>query len=430
MSAPHVIPSPSEKKVIPAWQIIAALVILTAAPLWQLHTISKNIPSSKADMVAVWKAAQAAFHGQNPYLNATTLDIQRFYYGHALTAAEPYNPMAYAYPMHTVLLFAPIAPLPWSIVRPLFLVLLPVLTALSVPLWIKVAGLRFTRNQTLVATALCLCSWPAMWAVHQIQPTLIVAFLAAAGCRLLQRGNAAAAGVLFALATIKPQLVGILLLWIFLWAALRRLWSFFLSFGATLAVLLAASFKMLPGWVASWRHASAEHAIYRHLQLDLQAVFGHLIGLFIAIALIAIALPLLWKGRRCAPDSPAFGAMCALTLSLTLCILPSDSAMTYNYVLVFPACLIIVASAPFQRSYSALARSVALGLIGWSYFTVLIAALALALGGLPGIWELLPFETMLLPATVLLGLIVPLLESNFSRRSVVTLAEQLASQPF
>jgi glycosyl transferase family 87 len=398
----------------PVWQIALALLILTIAPLWHLHVINRAMPPCKADLDSIWIGAQNALHGHNPYSNATTIDIQRFYYGRPLTPADHVNPMAYAYPMHTILLFAPIAPLPWSIVRPLFLTLLPLLTALSIPLWIRVAGINFTRRQTFIATVLCVLCWANMWAVHQIQPTLIVAFLAAAGCRLLQRGHAVTAGFVFALATIKPQLVGLLLLCLFAWAALRGMWSFFLSFGLTLGVLLAISFRMLPGWVGSWRQASAEYAVYRHLQLDLQAAFGHTFGLVFAAALAVCTLPLLWRRLRCEPDSLDFGILCSLALALTICILPSETAMVYNYVLAFPACLILAASSPAPRSYAELARKMALGLVGCSYFTVLLSAAAESLSHPTTLWDGLPFETALLPTVALIGLATPLLETRVS----------------
>jgi hypothetical protein len=395
-----------------AWQVAAVLLVLSAT-LWHLHVINRAMPPCKADLVAVWKGTQAALRGQNPYLDATTIDIQRFYYGRPLTPADHVNPMGYAYPMHTILLFAPIAPLPWSIVRPLFLVLLSLVTVLSIPLWLQVAGLKLQSRQVVFTTAICLVSWPSMWAIHQIQPTLIVAFLLAGGCCLLQRGNAAAAGVLFACATIKPQLVAVLLLWLFLWAALRHAWRFFVSFGITLSVLLAVSFWMLPGWVTSWRQAGAEYAVYRHLRLDLQSFFGNTLGLVIAAAVAALSFILLWRYRRSDPSTREFGLMCALALAVTLCILPSERAMTYNYVLLFPAGLIVICTQP-RSEIAVIAKYIALIPMAWSFVTIFIAVYGETRFGPSNFWDGLPCATTLLPATVLLALVSALSEDSLN----------------
>jgi hypothetical protein len=380
-------------------------------PLWLLHRINRQMPPNKADMVAVWKGAQAAFHGQNPYSASTTRDIQIFYYGRPLTPDDHVNPMGFAYPMHTILLFAPIAPLPWPVVRLGFLILLPILVAASVVLWLRVAGLHLSRGSLAVTVILCLCSWQSMWAIHQIQPTIVVAVLAAAGCFFLQRGNAATAGVLLALATIKPQLIGILVLWLLLWAFLRGIWRLFVSFALTLSVLLACATWLLPNWVTNWRTASADYAVYRHLQLDLQLAFGHAAGLVCASVIAVVMLAILWQNRRCEPHSPEFGSMCALCLALTLCVLPTERAMTYNYILLFPACLILIHAAP-GNYYAALARRIALGLIVWSYLIVPLAGVLDFLLGPSDRWEGLPFETLLIPAVVLIALIAPILAST------------------
>lgn len=426
MSVPAVSSQPTEKSAHSAWLITLVLFILAIVPLWHLHVINRAMPPNKADLVAIWKGAQAAFHGQNPYLNATTVEIQRFYYGRPLRPADNVNPMAYAYPMHTVLLFAPIAWMPWTAVRLAFLILLPIFTAISVIVWYRVTEIRSTSRHLALVVFISLCSWPTMWAVHQIQPSIIVALLVATGCWTLQRGKPAMAGILFALATIKPQLIAVLLAWLFLWAAMRRVWSFFIAFGVTVGALLAASFRMLPGWVGYWRQASAEYAVYRHLQLDLQDVFGHAIGLFLTAALALVAVIVLWRKRRCQPHSSEFGVMCALALAVTLCILPTEMAMVYNYVLLFPACFLLFEFQPSDpKSYSALTRRIALSLIVWSFVSMDLAVLGETLLRPSGFWDALPCQTHLVPAAIVIAMLSPLLKEE----RLVRISQMMRQQP-
>lgn len=378
-------------------------------------------------MVAVWKGVQASFQHRNPYDDATTREIQIFYYGRPLTPADRVNPMAYAYPMQTILLFAPIGLLPWTAVRIGFFVLLPLLTAASVLLWIHVANLDLSRRSVVLSVLFTLCSWPVMWGVHQIQPTLIVGFLAAAGCLLLQRNHPIPAGIIFALATFKPQLIGVLLAWLFLWAALRRTWSFFVSFALTLAPLLALSARILPNWITSWRRAAAEYARYRHLQLELQSVFGHTAGLLLVLALAVPVSVILFQHRRSLPQSRQFGAMCSLCLALTLLILPSELAMTYNYILLIPAC-IILANVPSETSGASLARRIALIFLVWSFVSSIISASVESIAGPSNLCDVLPFQTMLFPAAVLVALALALsLEPPFSRACKITADDEIVA---
>jgi hypothetical protein len=425
MSVPSTSSQPIEKPGRPAWLIALVLFILAVVPLWHLHVINRAMPPNKADLVAVWKGTQAAFHGQNPYLNATTVEIQRFYYGRSLRPTDNVNPMAYAYPMHTVLLFAPIAWMPWTAVRITFLILLPLFTAISVIIWYRVTEIRSTNRHLALVVFISLCSWPTMWAVHQIQPSIIVALLVAMGCWTLQRGKPAVAGILFALATIKPQLIAVLLAWLFLWAALRRIWNFFIAFGLTVGALLAVSFRMLPGWVADWRKASAEYAVYRHLQLDLQDVFGHVLGLIVTAVLALVVFAILWRNRRCQPHSREFGLMCALALAVTLCVLPTELAMVYNHVLLFPACFLLFETKPSDpKSYSALTRRIALGLLLWSFASMDLAVIGETLLSPSGFWDALPCQTHLLSAAIVVAILFPLLEQKRLVRAPKLIREQ------
>lgn len=405
----------SRKPLFAGWRGLVLLIVIGAAPLWHLHIINRMMAPRKADMVAVWKGAQAAFNGRDPYSDATMHDIQVFYYGREVTPADRVNPMGYAYPMHTIILFAPIALLPWSAVRVVFFILLPLLIVVSSFLWLDITGVPLNRFKTVF---LCLCCWPSMWAIHQIQPTIIVAALLAGACLLIQRGNMVPAGIFLAMATIKPQLAAILIAWLLLWTILRGVWTLLLSFSLSLAALLACATWLLPGWVHGWRAATAEYAVYRHLRLDLQGVFGHFPGLILSAILALCAIPLLWRCRRCATDSSDFGAMCAVSLALTVCILPTELAMTYNYVLLFPACFILIGSEHPENSLGDLARTIAVGMIGWSFLSVMVAVLIETLIRPSDFLDALPFQTALLPGSVLIALIYPLLVEKFKTARV------------
>jgi len=96
------------------------------------------------------------------------------------------------------------------------------------------------------------------------QMSLFVAGLIAIAITLLVADYAVAAGILLAMATIKPQLVGLLLLWLAIWtvADWRRRYRWAISFLATMAILMAASEWYLPHWIFHFGQAVREYRQY------------------------------------------------------------------------------------------------------------------------------------------------------------------------
>lgn len=386
------------------WQLAVAL-LLGACALWHLHTMNRTMAPEKGDLVPVWIGAQVALNGGNPYSEETTRKIQTAYYGHPATAADLriVNKMGFAYPAHTLVLLSFLAPFSWMTVRAGSFIVLPLLMAVSVPLWLWTAGIRTDRWRMALLTLLAVESWPSMWGIHQTQPTLLVAALLAAGCLLLKSGNGAAAGVLLAMATIKPQLAGVLIAWLLLWAALRQLWSFLLSFLVSLSALLSAATWLVPGWVQNWRAAMADYAAYRHLDLGLVAIFGHWLGGALSAAVGLYGIFLLWRNRDCAADSTAFGLMCALALATTVCLSPTEPGMIYNVVLLLPAALILTYARPLAQS-AAMARRIAILLLGWGFFAVVVSAICETIWRPSSSIDAIPFLNTLFPASVVIAL--------------------------
>ncbi|HEY1500254.1 MAG TPA: glycosyltransferase family 87 protein [Acidobacteriaceae bacterium] len=384
------------------------IAILVAAPLFHIHVIRRDFPPAQPDLIPVWIGTRVALAHGNPYSDATTQQIQTAYYGRALRPSDNVNKMAYAYPAHTLVLFSPFARLSWPTTRLIFLLLLPILTAASVPMWLRVARIHLSPPHLALTILLTLASWTAVWGIHQIQPTLVVAALLAAGCWLLQRGNPAAAGILFALATIKPQLAGPLIAWLCLWTLLRRQWTFLLSFALTTAALLACATWLVPGWLPQWRAAMADYVVYRHLRPDLQFLFGHWLGLALEVVLAIAAAVALWTRRQCPPDSRLFGVLCATALATTVCLMPNETLMIYNHILLLPACLIVVLHRPAGR-LAAQARVLALAQLALDYLVVPIAVLCDLTVPKIQFFTIVPFLDFLLPFLLALTLVLDIL---------------------
>ncbi len=378
------------------------LAVLIAAPMWHLHIANRNYPTSKSDLVPVCVGVRAVLDDQDPYSEQVTRQIQTVYYGKPLNPADPIDKsidkQCFAYPLPAVFVLAPVGILPWQVARQIFLILMPWLMAATVPAWLRALKIRVTRARLAILILLTLVSWPMMWALRQCQLTLAVAAFLAAGCLLLTLRRDPLAGIVLALATIKPQLAAPLLLWLCVWSIFQRRWSFLASFLNTTVALFAAAEVRSHGWIPHWLAILREYPHYTHAEPMLQTIFGRGVGSAVMLALSALAITVLWRTRR----SPDVASSAALILAVTLALIPTTMPQSYNLVLLIPAVLLLV-HAPRTTGYPELTRRLALFLVAVEFALVPIAVLGETLTGPRYIWDNLPLLNLLLPASVALA---------------------------
>lgn len=385
--------------------LLVTVLIVAASSLWHVKIIDRDMASTHSDLLPRWVGTRDALRGVDPYSTEGLRDIQTAYYGRPVTPADHVDPQAFLYPPHILVLFAGLAPFSWEQVRLAFLLVMPPLIAISVLLCIRWTGVTMSRARMLMAVVFSLLSWPMMWGLRLQQPTLLVAVVVFAACYLLKRGDGIAAGILLAMATVKPQLVAPLIAWLLIWAFLKRSWGLFAGFGITMAVLLLWAERILPGGFTLWRKSLTGYSQFTHTQLCLEMIFGHWLGLTVTALICVWSGILVWRLRRCSADSSEFGLAVALILAATVFASPTKMPMIYNQVLLIPALLILIDARP-QEYYTGLARRMTLALLVWGFAAVPIALAGESFSGHLDLWSTLPFQNLLLPvvATVAVAL--------------------------
>ncbi len=223
---------------------------------------------------------------------------------------------------------------------------------------------------------------------------------------------------MLALATIKPQFVWVLLLWLAIWTLgdWRRRYRWAASFLITMAILFAASEYYLPHWITRFWHAIRE---YRHYTGEMPPTelmvgrWGRAIELM-ALALMAYAC---WKEKRAEANSRAFAFTVSLVLAITVLIVPSYHP--YNQALLIPALLLMVKERAtiWRRSWINRALIViTIVLIGWPWLSAFVlAGLSFVLSPeAMQVVTLMPVWTALaIPAVVAAGMLVCALQRSF-----------------
>ncbi|MBI3646412.1 MAG: DUF2029 domain-containing protein [Acidobacteriales bacterium] len=296
-----------------------------------------------SDLYPRWLGArELLLYGRNPYSAEVTRDIQAGYYGRPLDASRPGDPkdqQGFAYPVYVVFYLAPTVRLPFDVVRKGFLWVLLGLTIVSVPLWLRILRWPVAPWAQACTLAWTLGSLAVMQGLKLQQMTLFVAALVAIAIALLVTDHAISAGILLALATIKPQVVWLLLFWLAIWTVgdLKRRYRWAVSFLLTMTILLVAAELALPNWIPRFWQAVREYRGYADavplVDKLIPPPWSRLLELGAGIA-TAYAC---WRNR--AQGTDAFAATTCLVLAVTLLIIPTYSL--YNQVLLLPSLLLL-----------------------------------------------------------------------------------------
>jgi len=403
----------------PLWLVLAA--VLCAAGVW-LYANRVLIPyqisdaaahgrprGNLSDLYLHWVGArELLLNGRNPYGPDVTREIQQGYYGRPLDPARPGDPkdQRFAYPVYDVFCLAPVIHLPFEMVRKGFFWALLCLTVATIPLWLWV--LRWSVPLWVQASLVVFTigSLPVVQGLKLQQMTLLVAALVAIGLALLASDRPIAAGIALALATIKPQLVWLLLFWLMIWtlADWRRRYRWAASFLFTMATLCAASEWYLPHWIPRFLQAVREYPSYTDAVSTLDKLVPAPWGWVPRVLAVAATVHIGWKNRRLAEDTPAFAATVSLTLAVTVIVIPSYAL--YNQVMLLPALLMLVRDRQLLWTRNRMSRvllSLVAILLLWPWLAGIVLAglsFVLPLGTVEAAWAVPLWTVLPLPVVV------------------------------
>lgn len=364
-----------------------------------------------SDLYPRWLGArELILNGRDPYNPEVTREIQEGYYGRQLDSKRPNDPkdqQGFAYPAYVVFLLAPTVRLPFPIVQVGFRWLLLLLTALTIPLWMRALGL--VRGSTaLVWIVFTLGSYPAVQGLKLQQLTLLVCALLAGCAAALSSGLLAFAGVLLAVATIKPQLAAIPAAWLAIWtlSGWRERKRLAWAFSGTMALLLGGAQLLLPGWLGKFRHATSAYLQYTGGGKSVLDVgLGAETGKFLTALMLAALGIFLWLRRRDSQSSPGFAQTFAVVLAFSLVVIPTYAP--YNQLLLLPALMLIVNWLPGLWRKDMLQRMLVVitaVAVLWPWVAAILLDGALLLypaHRVQGSWSLPLYTSLAIPVTVL-----------------------------
>ena len=358
------------------WLVLAASLLIAfglwhwaediAVPAYTAQALANGRPiGNNSDLYPRWLGArELLLHGRDPYSAAVTHDIQIGFYGRPLNPQNPSDPtdqVAFAYPLYVIFLLAPAVTLPFGTVMEIFRWLSLGAIACSVPLWMR--AIEFLPARLLVVSGMVLAigSFPAVQQFHMQNLTALVVLLLSAAAAATTRGWMALSGFLLALSTVKPQISGLFILWLTLWAIgrwrerQRLVWSF----TASIAILFIASEEVSPHWMGRFLAGVRDYQTYAADPSIMRALLPSVLAKVFSVALVGILVALCWRWRTAPAGSEDFGWALAWVSTVTLAIIPRLAA--YNQLLLIPALLVLLARSETIRKTGLFPRAMVKG---------------------------------------------------------------------
>ncbi len=301
-------------------------------------------PSVRTDLYPLWLGSRELLvHHSNPYSIEVSLEIQRIFYGADLgPGAHPDQECCFAYPVYVSFLLAPIVNSDILKLQQPALIFLTLLTAASVACWQKVC--RRNARELFFVIPLMLVSPPVTQGLELRQSAMLVAALLAISAVLADSHHFTLSGVALALATIRPQMCVLAIVWMLVWAvhrwATRR--NLVLGFGAVMTVLVGAGEFLLPGWISQFL---AQLRFYRNFAGAnvLEILYGQAIGLALTAAFGCALLWVMWRRRTASNFVPTLAYVLAIGLAIT----PGLKSLL-NLVLLIPGMFLLLSQFPMD----------------------------------------------------------------------------------
>jgi hypothetical protein len=230
--------------------VLIAVLLLVGNVVMTHNTLTEPYPGHN-DFMTPWEASRAFFYdGLDPYSAEVSLSIQERLYGRAALPDE--QPNHFAYPFYTILFTWPVIHVDYAWASAIWMVVLEVALIASLGLLLSLYDWR-PRPLTLAGLALfMLFAYPGARGLILGQVSHPVFFLQVLALWGLAKDRDRLAGAALAMSTFKPQMSVFLVPLLLIWGLYTRRWSFLAAFAVMMAVLLGASFLLLPDWVSGF----------------------------------------------------------------------------------------------------------------------------------------------------------------------------------
>jgi len=227
--------------------IIALSILMLSALTWVNYNYSKGNPGG-SDFVFGWVAARSFLkEGLNPYSEEVSMGIREM-----LSSQPSFNEGdgIFVYPFYAMSVFFPFSFFgEYNLARALWMTALEISIVFIAILSIKLINRRFS---TVVLVALLLFSifwYHGMRAIINGNIVVIASLFIVISLGFIKSEHDFAAGLLIALATIKPNMAILFVVFVSIWGLFHRRWRLILGIFVGMMALIFGSMLFVPDWI-------------------------------------------------------------------------------------------------------------------------------------------------------------------------------------
>jgi hypothetical protein len=229
--------------------ILAGLVGLT----WANYRFVVTNPGG-SDFIPGWLGARLFItKGWSPYGDQVKTEIQKQFYGGTVPQGKE---ITFDYPLYSALVFAPFAMIPdYTMARAVWMTTLEA-SLLAIAL-LSIVLVRWRVSPLFLAGFLVfsILWYHALGVLVSGDVVILCTLFVVLALLLIRSGFDAGAGFFLALATIKPNIVFLLVVLVLLWGFSRRRWQLIASTLGSLFFLTAFCMLLIPDWIFKYVRA-------------------------------------------------------------------------------------------------------------------------------------------------------------------------------
>ena len=246
--------------------MILAGVVTLVGLTWVNYRYSQQSPGG-SDFLPRWVGTREfLMKGLSPYSDETTQEIQQRFYGRPAESDE--DQVLFVYPFYSIFIFSPFALIEdFTMARAVWMTVLEVGIVL-----IALGGISLCRWKisSLMLGFLLIFSLLSYYSIRPLinsNASVLVGLFVVGALLAIRAEQDSWAGLLLALATIKPQVVLLLILFILIWSLAERRHILFWSILGSLALMTAITSLLIPDW--TWQNStSGDELSILHLARD------------------------------------------------------------------------------------------------------------------------------------------------------------------
>jgi hypothetical protein len=231
------------------WILFILLIAVVASSLyWVNYQFAKNNPGGN-DFLAHYVGTRALiFEKVSPYSDEVALEIQNSVFGRSAQEGEIEHRVVY--PLYSTLIFAPFALIgDYVIARSAWMLFLEIALIVSAYLAINLFVWKPKLGILGFYYFFSIFWYHGFRSLINGNAVIVVGLLITGTLYAIKVGKDSTAGILLAFSTIKPNLVVLLIIFIFIWCIYQKRTQVILWFIGTMAILILGGMLVIPDWI-------------------------------------------------------------------------------------------------------------------------------------------------------------------------------------